>query len=172
MKIEHTNQLKIDGYAHIFGDDIDTDVIIPTQFCTTTDKTELAMHCMNDVKENFYNSVHDGDVIIAGENFGCGSSREAAPIAILGCGIQCIIAKSFSRLFYRNAVNLGLLVIEDKEIVKIAKEGDRITVDLDTNEIMVNGVQVSSIREDKTGIVAEIVKAKGLMNYLLQINEL
>ncbi|SFR57423.1 LeuD/DmdB family oxidoreductase small subunit [Anaeromicropila populeti] len=169
-KTDQISQMNIDGCAHIFGDHIDTDIIIPTQFCTTTDKTELAKHCMNDVRENFYDSVQDGDVIIAGDNFGCGSSREAAPIAILGCGIQCVIAKSFSRLFYRNAVNLGLLVIEDKELYKRANEGDRIAVDLDTNRIFVNGVHVSCIQDDECGIVAEIVKEKGLMNYLLHNN--
>lgn len=171
-KKDHISQMKVDGYAHIFGDHIDTDVIIPTQFCTTTDKTELAKHCMNDVRENFYDSVQDGDVIVAGDNFGCGSSREAAPIAILGCGIKCVIAKSFSRLFYRNAVNLGLLVIEDIELYKNVKEGDRISVDFDSNRILVNGVHVSFIRDDECGIIAEIVKEKGLMNYLLHNNEI
>ncbi|MBP2143685.1 methanogen homoaconitase small subunit [Methanococcus voltae] len=110
---------KISGKAHIFGDDVDTDAIIPGAYLRTTDLYELALHCMAGIDEDFPNKTANGDVIIAGENFGCGSSREQAPVAIKYCGIQAIIAESFARIFYRNCINLGIIPIECKGIKKI-----------------------------------------------------
>ncbi|MCS3922437.1 methanogen homoaconitase small subunit [Methanococcus voltae PS] len=110
---------KISGKAHIFGDDVDTDAIIPGAYLRTTDLYELALHCMAGIDEDFPNKTANGDVIIAGDNFGCGSSREQAPVAIKYCGIQAIIAESFARIFYRNCINLGIIPIECKGIKKI-----------------------------------------------------
>ena len=103
--------MKIKGKVHMFGDNIDTDVIIPAQYCITTDRNLLARYCMNDIRNNFYNSVDKGDILVAGENFGCGSSREQAPEIIKALGVQCVIAKSFARIFFRNSINNGLLLI-------------------------------------------------------------
>jgi 3-isopropylmalate/(R)-2-methylmalate dehydratase small subunit len=119
---------KIKGKVWKFGDNIDTDVIIPARYLNTTDPEELAKHCMEDADPEFSKKVKKGDIIVAGRNFGCGSSREHAPIAIKACGIACVIAESFARIFYRNAFNTGLLILECPEAVKDTDTGDELEV--------------------------------------------
>jgi len=117
------------GNAWVYGDNVDTDVIIPARYLVTSDERSLAAHCMEDIDETYAKGVSKGDVITAGNNFGCGSSREHAPIAIKGSGASCVIAKSFARIFYRNAINIGLPILECTETDRIAK-GDLIEIDL------------------------------------------
>ncbi len=123
------------GKAHKFGADIDTDRIIPARHMVTSDPGELAKHCMEDADPEFVGRVKPGDVMIAGKNFGCGSSREHAPVAIKGAGISCVIAKSFARIFYRNAFNMGLPILESAEASEGIETGHEIEVDLDTGAI-------------------------------------
>ncbi|MCU4138344.1 MAG: 3-isopropylmalate dehydratase small subunit [Thermodesulfobacteria bacterium] len=119
---------KIKGKAWKFGDNIDTDVIIPARYLNTTDPEELAKHCMEDIDPEFFKKINKGDIIVAGKNFGCGSSREHAPIAIKASGIACVIAESFARIFYRNAFNTGLLILECPEAVKNIETGDELEI--------------------------------------------
>ena len=120
------------GQVIRYGDNVDTDVIIPARYLNTTDHQELAAHCMEDLDPSFVSRVKPGDIIVAGENFGCGSSREHAPVAIKASGIACVVAKSFARIFYRNAINIGLSIVEcDAD----ADDGDRLTVDFEQGRI-------------------------------------
>ena len=119
------------GEAHCYGRDVDTDVIIPARYLNTSDPAELAAHCMEDIDNNFTDKVKYGDCIVAGENFGCGSSREHAPIAIRRAGISCVIAKSFGRIFFRNAINTGLPIVECPDAVDAIADGDTVEVDTD-----------------------------------------
>lgn len=118
------------GKAFIYGDNIDTDAIIAARYLNVSDFDELKVHCMQDIDDKFAGDVRAGDYIIAGENFGCGSSREHAPAVIKACGVKAVIAKSFARIFYRNSINIGLPIVECKEAVADAKQGDEIAVDL------------------------------------------
>lgn len=128
----------ITGRAFKFGDNIDTDVIIPARHLVTTDPKELAKHCMEDISDTFAKEVKQGDIIIGGANFGCGSSREQAVVAIQGCGIKLILAKSFARIFYRNCINRGLYVLEiENEVLDSISEGVEVSVDIDNGEITV-----------------------------------
>ncbi|NPA49995.1 MAG: 3-isopropylmalate dehydratase small subunit [Thermodesulfobacteria bacterium] len=120
---------KIRGRVWRFGDDVDTDVIIPARYLNTSDPKELAKHCMEDARPDFARKVKPGDVIVAGKNFGCGSSREHAPIAIKAAGVACVIAESFARIFYRNAFNTGLLILESPEAAREIEEGHEVEVD-------------------------------------------
>ena len=119
------------GKAIKYGDNVDTDVIIPARYLNTIDKKELASHCMEDIDKSFVNKVENGDIMIAGNNFGCGSSREHAPIAIKESGISLVIAKSFARIFYRNSINIGLAILECPEAAENISEGDKVEADLD-----------------------------------------
>ena len=123
------------GSAIKYGDNIDTDVIIPARYLTTSDPKELASHCMEDIDKDFSKRVQAGDVMVGGKNFGCGSSREHAPIAIKAAGVDVIIAKSFARIFYRNSINMGLPILECPEAVDAISEGDVVSVDADTGSI-------------------------------------
>lgn len=123
------------GKAIKYGDNVDTDVIIPARYLNTIDKKELASHCMEDLDKSFADKVEAGDILVAGCNFGCGSSREHAPIAIKESGISLVIAKSFARIFYRNSINIGLAILECPEAVDSIREGDRIEADLDAGII-------------------------------------
>ena len=114
----------------IYGDNVDTDVIIPARYLNTQNPKELALHCMEDIDKTFSSSVKEGDFIIAGNNFGCGSSREHAPLAIKSCAVKAVIAKTFARIFYRNAINIGLVIIENDEIQNDVDENDEISIDL------------------------------------------
>jgi 3-isopropylmalate/(R)-2-methylmalate dehydratase small subunit len=118
-----------EGTAHVFGRDVDTDVIIPARYLNTSDPAELGAHCMEDIDPEFVRRVQPGDVIVAGENFGCGSSREHAPVAIKAAGVSCVVAASFARIFYRNAINTGLPIVVSKEAAAGVCAGDRLRVD-------------------------------------------
>ena len=121
--------------AHKYGDHVDTDVIIPARYLASQDAKELASHCMEDIDKDFHSKIKDGDIIVAGLNFGCGSSREHAPVAIKASGISCVIAKSFARIFYRNAINIGLAILECPEAVDGISDGDEVSINFDTGVI-------------------------------------
>ena len=123
------------GIAHQYGDHVDTDVIIPARYLNTQSHRELASHCMEDIDKDFTSKVKEGDIMVAGVNFGCGSSREHAPIAIKASGISCVIAKNFARIFYRNAINIGLAILECPAASEGIGDGDEVTVDFDTGVI-------------------------------------
>ena len=123
------------GYVHKYGDNVDTDVIIPARYLNTADHKELAAHCMEDIDKDFTKNVKVGDIMVGGANFGCGSSREHAPIAIKASGISLVIAKSFARIFYRNSINIGLAIIECPEACDAISEGDKVEADLDAGVI-------------------------------------
>ncbi|MCS7280880.1 MAG: 3-isopropylmalate dehydratase small subunit [Desulfobacterota bacterium] len=155
--------MKFKGRVFKFGDNIDTDVIIPARYLVYTDPTLLATHCMEPIDPDFAKKVKRGDIIVAGSNFGCGSSREHAPIAILGLGVPLVIAKSFARIFYRNAFNKGLLLLES-DLYEYVKEGDEIAVDVK------EGLIVTKDREFRTKpippFMIELIESGGLLNYL------
>ena len=123
--------MRLEGKAHRYGRDVDTDGIIPARYLNTSDPAELAKHCMEDLDAGFVGRVKPGDILVAEENFGCGSSREHAPISIKAAGIDVVIAKSFARIFYRNAINTGLPIVESAEAVDGIRDGDRVAVDAD-----------------------------------------
>ena len=127
--------MKANGRVHKYGDNIDTDVIIPARHLNTANHKELASHCMEDIDTEFVHKVKDGDIMVGGWNFGCGSSREHAPIAIKESGISCVIAKTFARIFYRNAINIGLAILECKEASDKIQDGDEVAIDFDTGII-------------------------------------
>ena len=127
--------MRFDGTVIKYGDNVDTDVIIPARYLNTIDKKELASHCMEDLDKTFVTRVNSGDIMVAGNNFGCGSSREHAPIAIKESGIALVIAKSFARIFYRNSINIGLAIMECPEAVEGISEGDKVEVDVDNGVI-------------------------------------
>lgn len=127
--------MKFQGTVIKYGDNVDTDVIIPARYLNTIDKKELASHCMEDLDTTFTQRVKPGDIMVAGENFGCGSSREHAPIAIKASGIDCVIAKTFARIFYRNAINIGLPILECPEASEKIQDGDEVSIDFDSGVI-------------------------------------
>lgn len=127
--------MKFQGRAHKYGRDVDTDVIIPARYLNTSEPAELAKHCMEDIDASFVTKVQPGDIIVAGENFGCGSSREHAPIAIKASGVSVIVAKSFARIFYRNAINSGLPIMESPKAADAIRDGDTVSVDADAGTI-------------------------------------
>lgn len=153
------------GKTWKFGNDIDTDAVIPARYLNTSDPAELAKHCMEDADKEFPNKVGRGDIIVAGKNFGCGSSREHAPVAIKAVGVSCVIAKDFARIFYRNSFNIGLPIFESEEASKDIEQGDEVEIDAD------NGL-IKNITKGKTykvkpipPFMQELVSAGGLMNY-------
>ena len=127
--------MKAQGLVHKYGDNVDTDVIIPARHLNTADHKELASHCMEDIDKEFVNKVKRGDIMVGGENFGCGSSREHAPIAIKASGIDCVIAKTFAIIFYRNAINIGLPILECPEASEKIEAGDEVSINFDTGVI-------------------------------------
>lgn len=154
------------GKCWKFGNNINTDEIIPARYLNTTDTKELASHCMEDADPNFIKKAKPNDVIVAGENFGCGSSREHAPISIKAAGMSCVIAKSFARIFFRNAINIGLPIFECPEAVEQIKEGDEIEVNLATGEILNNTLKKRFKLEPFPPEMQEIIKSGGLMNFV------
>ena len=128
--------MNTEGKVFQYPDNVDTDVIIPARYLNTPDAAELSRHCMEDIDSEFVKTVQKGDIIVAGWNFGCGSSREHAPLVIKTCGIGCVIAKSFARIFYRNAINIGLPILECEEAAEEISAGDEVKVDFDTGEIL------------------------------------
>jgi 3-isopropylmalate/(R)-2-methylmalate dehydratase small subunit len=155
----------INGKAHKYGDNVNTDEIIPARYLNTTDEDELASHCMEDIDTQFVKKVRPGDIIVAELNFGCGSSREHAPIAIKAANVSCVIAKTFARIFYRNSINIGLPILECPEAVDGISDGDKIEVDLDTGRIK----NVTTGGEFQANpfppFMQELINAGGLINY-------
>lgn len=158
--------MQVHGKAWKFGDNIDTDAIIPARYMNTSDPDELAKHCMEDADPQFVQKMKKGDIIVAGKNFGCGSSREHAPIAIKASGISCVIAESFARIFYRNAINIGLPILECPEAAEKISEGDEIRVDIASGTI--SNLTTSEVFKAVPfpGFMKEIIEAGGLLNYV------
>lgn len=160
-----------DGKAIKYGDNIDTDVIIPARYLNTSDPKELASHCMEDIDKDFHRKVSHGDIMVGGRNFGCGSSREHAPLAIKESGISCVIASTFARIFYRNAINIGLAILECPEASSKIADGDRVTVDFDTG-IITNVTRGETYQGSPfPQFIQKIIKAGGLMETLKNQND-
>lgn len=149
----------------IYGDNVDTDVIIPARYLNTSDPAELAKFCMEDIDKTFATGVKTGDIIVAGDNFGCGSSREHAPIAIKACGVKAVIAKSFARIFFRNAINIGLVILKSEELPAEIKAGDEIDIDVEKGIIknITTGKEYATTAY--TGSIKELIDKGGLVNY-------
>lgn len=156
--------MKIKGRAWKFGDDVNTDEIIPARYLNTSDPEELASHCMEDADASFVAEHSAGDIIVAGKNFGCGSSREHAPVAIKTAEIGCVIAESFARIFFRNCINTGLPIVESVEAARAVKAGDEVEVDLDAGKVTVGGREFGV--EPFPEALQRIIEAGGLMNYV------
>ncbi len=159
--------MKFQGKIWKFGDNIDTDAIIPARYLNTTDHAVLASHCMEDADPSFPEKVAAGDILVGGENFGCGSSREHAPIAIKAAGISCVIAKSFARIFYRNAFNMGLPIFESQELYDRIKEGETVTVDGDAGTITLAQGEVLRINPIPP-FMQELIVDGGLMKHIMK----
>ena len=155
--------MQFEGTVFKYGRDVDTDVIIPARYLNTSDPVELGQHAMEDLDETFVERVKQGDIIVAEENFGCGSSREHAPVALKAAGVSCVIAKSFGRIFYRNAINMGLSILECPEAVDAISDGDRVNVDTATGIIDDKTTGVSFTTEPFPEFIAEIIEAGGLV---------
>jgi 3-isopropylmalate/(R)-2-methylmalate dehydratase small subunit len=159
--------MRFTGTAHLFGADVNTDEIIPARYLTTSDAKELAAYCMEDARPGFAKLVTRGDLIVAGGNFGCGSSREHAPIAIKAAGISCVVAESFARIFFRNAINIGLPIVECPGIASRVKQGDRLTVDLSAGDVILTSGERLSVPPFPP-FMEGIVREGGWMPYLLK----
>ena len=154
------------GKVWKFGDNIDTDAIIPARYLNTSDPAELARHCMEDADPEFVKKMRAGDIILGGENFGCGSSREHAPIAIKASGISCVVAKSFARIFYRNAFNMGLPIFESKELADAIAEGKEITIDSTRGIITVEGSDQQFAISPIPPFMEQLIADGGLMKHI------
>lgn len=152
------------GIVHKYGDNVDTDVIIPARYLNTASHQELAAHCMEDIDKGFVKKVKKGDIMVAEKNFGCGSSREHAPIAIQASGISCVIASTFARIFYRNAINIGLPILECEQAAKDIKNGDEISVDFDTGVITNQTTGKSYQAQPFPPFIQNIIAKGGLLN--------
>ena len=158
--------MKFTGKVWRYGDNIDTDVIIPARYLNTSNPQELAQHCMEDIDKSFVTGVNAGDIMVADNNFGCGSSREHAPVAIKASGITCVIAANFARIFYRNGINIGLPLLEIGEDSAKIKAGDVLSVDLETGEIVNTTTGVTIKAQPLPGFIQDIASAGGLINYV------
>ena len=156
--------MKAEGRVFKFGSNVDTDVIIPARYLNVPDPSELAKHCMEDIDKEFVNKVSKGDIIVADKNFGCGSSREHAPIAIKAAGVSCVIAETFARIFYRNAINIGLPIIECPEAAKGIEEGDQ--VDFDSGMIYNKTKGTEYKGQAFPEFMQKIISNGGLINYI------
>ena len=154
------------GNAIKYGNHIDTDVIIPARYLNTTDPTELAQHCMEDIDQNFIKKVRPGDIIVANKNFGCGSSREHAPIAIKAAGVSCVIAETFARIFYRNSINIGLPIVECSEAAREIIAGDSVSVNFDTGIITDETSGKTYQGQSFPAFMQKIIDSEGLINYI------
>lgn len=156
------------GTVFKYGDNVDTDVIIPARYLNSSDPAELAAHCMEDIDKEFISKVNKGDIIVATKNFGCGSSREHAPIAIKAAGVSCVIAETFARIFYRNAINIGLPIIECPEAAQAIEAGDTVEVNFDTGVItdVTKGTEYKG--QAFPEFMQKIIAAEGLVNYINQ----
>lgn len=154
------------GTVFKYGDNVDTDVIIPARYLNSSDPEELAQHCMEDIDKTFIQKVKQGDIIVADKNFGCGSSREHAPIAIKAAGVSCVIAETFARIFYRNAINIGLPIIECPEASRGIENGDEVEVNFDTG-IITNVTKGTSFKGQAfPEFMQKIIASEGLINYI------
>jgi len=162
--------MKAHGTVHKYMDNVDTDVIIPARYLNSSDPSELAAHCMEDIDSDFVNNVKQGDIIVARNNFGCGSSREHAPIAIKASGIGCVIAATFARIFYRNAINIGLPIMECREAAENINPGDEVEVDFDTGVIkdITTGKEFKA--EPFPEFIKDIINKNGLLNSITKEN--
>ena len=158
--------MKYEGTVIKYGDNVDTDVIIPARYLNTSDRKELASHCMEDLDTSFVSRVKAGDIMVAGQNFGCGSSREHAPIAIKESGISIVIAKSFARIFYRNAINIGLPIIECEEAAENIKAGDTVSIDFDSGVITDETTGKTFQGQAFPEFMQKIIDSEGLINYI------
>lgn len=158
--------MKATGHVFKYGDNVDTDVIIPARYLNATKGEELAKHCMEDIDKEFVKKVNKGDIIVADKNFGCGSSREHAPIAIKAAGVSCVIAETFARIFYRNAINIGLPIIECPEAARGIEAGDEVEVDFDSGMITNKTKGTSFKGQAFPEFMQKIIKAEGLVNYI------
>lgn len=158
--------MKAHGTVHKYGDNVDTDVIIPARYLNTADMQELAKHCMEDIDTGFASRVRAGDIMVAKANFGCGSSREHAPASIKASGISCVIAKSFARIFFRNAINIGLPIIECEEAAEKIEAGDEVEIDFDTGVITDITKGESYKGQSFPEFLINIINSNGLLNSL------
>ena len=155
--------MKAQGTVYKYGDNIDTDVIIPARYLNTQDAKELASHCMEDIDKSFVTKVKQGDIMVGGENFGCGSSREHAPLAIKSAGVDCVIAKSFARIFYRNSINIGLPILECPAASEAIADGDTVAIDFDTGVITDVTTGATFQAEPFPPFIQNIIQKGGLM---------
>ncbi|MGI5946961.1 MAG: 3-isopropylmalate dehydratase small subunit [Lachnospiraceae bacterium] len=160
--------MKSCGNVFKYGDNVDTDVIIPARYLNATKGEELAKHCMEDIDKDFINRVHKGDIMVAGKNFGCGSSREHAPLAIKCAGVSCVIAETFARIFYRNAINIGLPIIECPKAAKSIEAGDVVEIDFDSGIITNKTKNETYQGQAFPPFMQKIIEAGGLVNYINQ----
>lgn len=158
------------GHVFKYGDNVDTDVIIPARYLNSSDPKELATHCMEDIDKDFVKNVKPGDIIVADKNFGCGSSREHAPISIKAAGVSCVIAETFARIFYRNAINIGLPIIECPQAAAAIKAGDEVKVDFDSGVITDLTTNESFQGQAFPPFMQKIIDCEGLVNYINQKN--
>ncbi len=158
--------MKAHGTVFKYGDNVDTDVIIPARYLNSSDPKELATHCMEDIDREFVHQVKTGDIIVAEKNFGCGSSREHAPIAIKAAGVSCVIAETFARIFYRNAINIGLPIIECPAAAKDIDNGDEVEVDFDSGMIYDRTKKTQYKGQAFPEFMQKIIEAEGLINYI------
>ena len=158
--------MKAHGIVHKYGDNVDTDVIIPARYLNTSDHKELASHCMEDIDKDFVKKVKEGDIIVANMNFGCGSSREHAPLAIKASGISCVIASTFARIFYRNAINIGLPIMECPDAVDSIAAGDQLSVDLSSGTITDITSGKTFKAEPFPPFMQDLIAAGGLAAYM------
>ena len=158
--------MKAKGNVFKFGDNVDTDVIIPARYLNAPDPSELAKHCMEDIDVDFVKKVQKGDIIVANKNFGCGSSREHAPISIKAAGVSCVIAETFARIFYRNAINIGLPIIESAEAAQNIEAGDVVEVDFDNGMIYDRTKGTEYKGQAFPESMQKIIQAEGLINYI------
>lgn len=156
--------MKANGTAHKYGDNVDTDVIIPARYLNTSDPKELASHCMCDIDADFTHKIKQGDIVVAGFNFGCGSSREHAPIAIKESGISCVIAKTFARIFYRNAINIGLAILESEEASERIRDKDEVEIDFDQGIIYNKTRNEHYQAQPFPDFIKNIIQQNGLLN--------
>jgi len=163
--------MKVTGKVIKYGDNVDTDVIIPARYLNCADERELAAHCMEDIDPGFVKKVKEGDILVAGSNFGCGSSREHAPLSIRASKISCVVAKDFARIFYRNAINIGLPIIECPKAVEECSEGDTFKIDFDTGVIVNKTKNKKYVTFPFPEFLQEIIRSKGLMNTLTSEKE-
>jgi 3-isopropylmalate/(R)-2-methylmalate dehydratase small subunit len=163
--VKRRQSLKFKGKVYKYGANVDTDAIIPARYLNLSEPDELAKHCMEDIDAGFLSSVQNGDIIVADTNFGCGSSREHAPLAIKAAGISCIIARSFARIFFRNAINIGLPLLESEDAFNVIEAGDIVEVDLNTGEIVDITKGKTFIAKPYPDFMMAIISAGGLVEY-------